>query len=109
MNKLKKLSTLFRRHAAPRLKQSTPLLICLALAAIRCEAAASPMAKFVTDVASEATSTWAVAGAGIGLVTGLVGLKMDGGHNFKGPLLTLVGLSFALLSVNGIVAYLQAE
>jgi hypothetical protein len=109
MKKLKQLSTIVRRHAPTLLKQSTPLLLCAALTAIRCEAAASPVAKFVSDVANEATGTWATAGAGIGLVTGLVGLKMDGGHNFKGPLLTLVGLSFALLSVNGIVAYLQAE
>ena len=109
MKHLTKLSTLFRRHATPRLKQATPVLLCLALTAIRCEAAASPLSKLVSDVAAAATGTWATAGAGIGLVTGLVGLKMDGGHNFKGPLMTLVGLSFALLSVNGIVAYLQAE
>lgn len=109
MKELKNLCTLFRHHAMPRIKQAAPVLICFGLVALRCEAAASPVAKLVSDVAAEATGTWATAGAGIGLVTGLVGLKMDGGHNFKGPLMTLVGLSFALLSVNGLVAYLQAE
>lgn len=109
MKRIPQLSQILWGRVAPYLKQATPLLVVGACAALRCEAAASPLAKLVTDVAGEATGTWATAGAGVGLVTGLVGLKMDGGQNFKGPLMTLVGLSFALLSVNGFIAYLQAE
>gem|GEM_PF-5037896 len=96
-------------RTAPYLKQATPLLVCGACVALRCEAAASPLAKLVTDVAAEATGTWALAGAGIGLVLGIIGMKMDGGRDVKAASMTLAGLSFGLLSVNAIVAYLQAE
>jgi hypothetical protein len=109
MKKLTQLSTRTYKGALPLLRSSAPLLIVAVLTAIRCEAAASPLAKLLTDVASEATGTWAVTGASIGLVTGIVGLKMEGGQNHKGPLFTLAGLSFLLLSVNGVVAYLQNE
>jgi hypothetical protein len=90
-------------------KRCAPLALLMWVAAVRCYAAASPLAKLVTDVAAEATGTWAVAGAGIGLVTGIIGMKMDGSREVKGAAATLAGLSFLLLSVNAIVAYLQAE
>jgi hypothetical protein len=89
-------------------KQSAPLLICGAVGAVHCFAAASPLSKLLTDLSTEATGTWATAGACIGLVVGLIGLKF-GGHDAKGAMVTLTILSFTLLSVNGVVTYLQGE
>ncbi len=88
-------------------KRCAPAALLMALAGVRCYAA-SPFAKWMTDLSAEATSTWAITGAVIGLVLGLLGLKF-GNHDAKGKMVTLCVVSFALLSVQGIVAYLQAE
>ena len=109
LNKVRTITARTCRGALPILKASAPVLLCGAVTASHCFAGTSPLAKLLTDVASEATGTWAVAGAGIGLTVGIVGLKMEGGQNHKGPLFTLTGLSFLLLSVNALVSYLQGE
>lgn len=109
MKQLSQISKQIWRRTAPYLKQATPLIVCGACVALRCEAANSPLAKWLTDVSAEATQTWAVSLALIGLVVGIIGLKMDGGREVKGAFATLAGLCFLLLSVPQLVAYLQAE
>ena len=89
-------------------KHVAPLLICLAVGTIRCSAATSPFARWIDDLRLEATGTWAVGGAVIGLILGLLGLKF-GGHEAKSKFASLAIIAFALLSVEGIVAYLQSE
>jgi hypothetical protein len=89
-------------------KRSAPLLLCATFAAVRCYAGSSPFARWMDDMRVEATGTWAVAGAVIGLILGLLGLKF-GGHEAKGKFVSLTVIAFALLSVEGIVAYLQTE
>jgi hypothetical protein len=89
-------------------KRSAPMLLCLALGALRCSAATSPFARWIDDLRLEATGTWAVGGAVIGLIIGLLGLKF-GGHEAKSKFANLAIIAFALLSVEGIVAYLQSE
>jgi len=89
-------------------KHAVPFLICLAVGAIRCSAATSPFARWIDDLRLEATGTWAVGGAVIGLVIGLLGLKF-GGHEAKSKFASLAIVAFGLLSVEGIVAYLQSE
>ena len=84
-----------------------PAALRLTLAAVRSDAD-SPFAKWMTDMRAEATGTWAIAGCVIGLVIGLWGVKF-GGHEAKGKMVTLTIISFALLSVEAIVAYLQGE
>lgn len=89
-------------------KRCTPLALILGATAIRCYAASSPMAKWFNDLSAEATGTWAIAGAVVGLVIGLLGIKF-GGHEAKGKMVTLTIIAFALLSVQAIVTYLQGE
>ncbi len=94
--------------AARQAKRSMPFVLCLAVAAVRCSAATSPFARWIDDLRLEATGTWAVGGAVIGLIIGLLGLKF-GGHEAKSKFASLAIIAFALLSVEGIVAYLQSE
>ena len=89
-------------------KRGAPLLVCMVITAVRCSAAQSPIGKWLIDLSAEATSTWAWAGTGIGLTIGLLGLKF-GSHDAKGKFASLAVTSFALLSVQGIMAYLQSE
>jgi hypothetical protein len=89
-------------------KRCAPLLVCLAAGAIRCSAATSPFARWFDDLRLEATSTWAIAGAVIGLIIRLLGMKF-GGHEAKSKFASLAIIAFALLSVEGIVSYLQSE
>lgn len=95
-------------RASRALRSLAPFMLYMAVAAVSCFAAASPLSKLLTDLSGEATSTWATAGAGIGLVLGLLGLKF-GNRDHKGAMATMVVVSFALLSVQGIIAYLQGE
>ena len=89
-------------------KRCAPFAFLLGATAVRCYAGNSPMAKWLTDLSAEATGTWAISGAVIGLVLGLLGIKF-GGHEAKGKMVTLAIVAFALLSVQAIVTYLQAE
>ena len=68
-------------------KRCGPLAIVLACTAVRCYAASSPMARWLTDLSAEATGTWAITAAVIGLTTGLIGMKF-GGHEAKGKMVT---------------------
>jgi sulfite exporter TauE/SafE len=90
-------------------KQATPLVLMGGLSAVHCFAAASPLAKLFQDVSAEATTTWAVAFAGIGLVIGLIGLKLADNQSAKSYLAGLAVVCFMLLSVQGIITYLQGE
>jgi hypothetical protein len=89
-------------------KRCGPFAIVLAVSAVRCYAASSPMARWLTDLSAEATGTWAITATVIGLTIGLIGMKF-GGHEAKGKMVTLSILAFLLLSVQGIVTYLQSE
>jgi type IV secretory pathway VirB2 component (pilin) len=89
-------------------KSCLPLALFMAVSAVRCYAGTSPMAKWLTDLSAEATGTWAITAAVIGLATGLIGMKF-GGHEAKGKMVTLSIIAFLLLSVQGIVTYLQGE
>ena len=89
-------------------KRCGPFAFVLGLSAVRCYAGTSPMAKWLTDLSAEATGTWAITAAVIGLVIGLIGMKF-GGHEAKGKMVTLSIIAFLLLSVQGIVTYLQGE
>ena len=89
-------------------KRCGPFAIVLPVTAVRCYAASSPMARWLTDLSAEATGTWAITAAVIGLTIGLIGMKF-GGHEAKGKMVTLSILAFLLLSVQGIVTYLQSE
>ena len=90
-------------------KRSYPLMVCLLIGAVRCFAAQSPMARWLQDLRAEATGTWAIAGSVIGLVIGLLGMKFGDSHGAKGKFASLAILCFLLLSVEGVVAYLQSE
>jgi hypothetical protein len=89
-------------------KRCGPLALLMGVAAVRCYAGQSPMAQWFTDMSAEATGTWAIAGTVIGMTLGLLGIKF-GGHEMKGKAVGLFVTSFFLLSVQGIVNYLQAE
>jgi hypothetical protein len=89
-------------------KRCAPFTAVMGLAAVRCYAGQSPMAQWFSDMSAEATGTWAIAGTVIGMVLGLLGIKF-GGHEMKGKAVGLFVTSFFLLSVQGIVTYLQGE
>ncbi|HEY3454759.1 MAG TPA: hypothetical protein VGK64_09175, partial [Bryobacteraceae bacterium] len=72
----------YLRRATRLIKPVVPIMLCLAVAAVRCSAATSPFARWIDDLRLEATGTWAVGGAVIGLIIGLLGLKF-GGHEAK--------------------------
>lgn len=90
-------------------KRSYPLMVCLLIGAVRCFAAQSPMARLFQDLRAEATGVWAIAGAVIGLVVGLLGMKFGDSHGSKGKFASLAIICFLLLSTEGVVAYLQSE
>ncbi len=79
------------------------------LSAVRCFAAASPLAKLFTDVSAEATTTWAVSFAAIGLVVGLIGLKLSDNARAKEYMSGLAIVCFCLLTVQGVITWLQSE
>ncbi|HEY6988983.1 MAG TPA: hypothetical protein VH369_11395 [Bryobacteraceae bacterium] len=106
--RLKQRISKYLGMATRLVKPAVPFVLCLAVAAVRCSAATSPFARWIDDLRLEATGTWAVGGAVIGLIIGLLGLKF-GGHEAKSKFASLAITAFALLSVEGIVAYLQSE
>jgi type IV secretory pathway VirB2 component (pilin) len=89
-------------------KAAAPVLVLLGVNAVSCYAATSPFGHWFQDMRAEATGVWAICGAIIGLIIGLIGMLM-GDHGVKGKFGVIFGVSFALLSVEGIVAYLQSE
>jgi hypothetical protein len=89
-------------------KRCAPFALIVGATAVRCYAGTSPVARWFNDLSAEATGTWAIAGAVVGLVIGLLGIKF-GGHEAKGKMVTLSIIAFALLSVQAIVTYLQGE
>jgi type IV secretory pathway VirB2 component (pilin) len=98
----------FKEKALVAGKTVAPLAVCLGMSAISCFAGQSPFGRWMQDLRMEATGTWAIAGAVLGLIVGLLGM-LFGDHSGKGKFAWTAGVSFALLSVEGIVAYLQSE
>lgn len=101
MNTARSVRRFFRRFF------SRSLLVAL-VGPVACFAASSPMTKWLTDLNTEATTTWAYAGAGVGLVIGFLMLKFGRGDH-KGTIAGVLVAAFLLLSVPTIISYLAGE
>lgn len=86
-------------------KVAKSLALVTAVATPCFAAGVSPYSAFFTSVAAEATSSWAIGGASVGLVVGLIGC-LFGSHHIKEWSVGAVIICVALLGVNAVVAWL---
>ena len=97
---------MFIRNVIRGGKKFAPLALVMALGAVPMFAAGnSPFAAFVTALEAEATGIWAIMGAGVGLVIGLLGMLL-GSHQVKSWATGATIICFCLLSIQGILAWL---
>jgi Mg2+/citrate symporter len=68
-------------------------------------AGTSPIGIWLQSAANEATSIWAVAGAAIGLVVGLIG-ALFGSHEIKSWCVKAVVVCVCLLAVQALITWL---
>ena len=83
----------------------TPFALPLCFAGATYAAGISPVGQFLQNASNEATGIWAVSGAIVGLVVGLLGM-LFGEHHIKEWSVKAVVVCVCLLSVQGLIAWL---